>query len=275
MAAVRRRWRTASRSRRQPRSELPPGQQRWPASRRAAAGDARGRRVRNHQSGRSRGLAQLDESVGAQGQADLRAGQDGRVHGRGGHGPFAQAGHHLRHPQGPFAQRREHLRRRRAGNPAGRLRLPAFLRRLVPRRPGRHLRVAQPDPPLQPAHRRLHLRPDPPAERRRALLRVAQGRRNQFRFARVIAQQGAVREPDAVPSHQAAQAAAWQWLDRRSHRTRHRPGLAHRQGPARSHRLAAQGRQDHAAAEHRHVHHRQSSGSAPHRAAHRRAARRK
>ena len=120
------------------------------------------------------------------------------------------------------------------------------------RRSGRHLRVAQPDPPLQPAHRRHHLGPHPPAERWRALLRVAQGRRDQFRFARFVAQQGAVREPDAVPSHQAAQAAAGQWFDRRSHRTRHRPGLAHRQGPARSHRLAAESRQDHAAAEHRH-----------------------
>ena len=48
---------------------------------------------------------------------------------------------------------------------------------------------------------------------------------------------------------------AGQWFDRRSHRTRHRPGLAHRQGPARSHRLAAESRQDHAAAEHRHRHH--------------------
>ena len=49
---------------------------------------------------------------------------------------------------------------------------------------------------------------------------------------------------------------ARQWLDRRSHRTHHRPGLAHRQGPARPHRLAAESRQDDAAAEHRHRHHR-------------------
>ena len=42
----------------------------------------------------------------------------------------------------------------------------------------------QPDPPLQPAHRRLDLRPDPPAEGRRALFRAAQGRRDQLRLAR-------------------------------------------------------------------------------------------
>ena len=50
--------------------------------------------------------------------------------------------------------------------------------------PGRHLRQPEPDPPLQSAHRRFHLRPDPPAEGRRALLRAAQGRRDQLRFAR-------------------------------------------------------------------------------------------
>ena len=68
--------------------------------------------------------------------------------------------------------------------------------------PGRHLRLAQPDPPLQPAHRRHDRRPDPPAEGRRALLRAAEGRRDQLRPAGQLAQQGPVREPDAVPSDQ-------------------------------------------------------------------------
>ncbi len=77
---------------------------------------------------------------------------------------------------------------------------------------------------------------------------------------------------DAVPSDQAPEARARQRLDRGSHGPHHRSDLAHRQGPARSHRLAAEGRQDDAAAEHRHRHHPQSSGSHPHRAAHRRAA---
>ncbi len=93
------------------------------------------------------------------------------------------------------------------------------------------------------------IRPPKDGERYFALLKVGE---INFDSPDSVAQQGAVREPDAVPSHQAAQAAAWQWFDRRSHRTRHRPGLAHRQGPARSHRLAAESRQDHAAAEHRH-----------------------
>ncbi len=54
---------------------------------------------------------------------------------------------------------------------------------------------------------------------------------------------------------------------------RHRSGGAHRQGPARPHRLAAQGRQDHAAAEHRHRDHGEPSRGVSHRAAHRRASR--
>ena len=44
--------------------------------------------------------------------------------------------------------------RRRAGNPAGRVRLPALAGLQLPALPRRHLRVARPDPPLQPAHRR-------------------------------------------------------------------------------------------------------------------------
>ena len=42
----------------------------------------------------------------------------------------------------------------------------------------------EPDPPLQSAHRRFDFRLDPSAEGRRALFRAAQGRRDQFRFAR-------------------------------------------------------------------------------------------
>ena len=99
------------------------------------------------------------------------------------------------------------------------------------------------------------LRPDPPAQGRRALFRAAESRRDQLRLAGQLAQQGAVREPDAVPSDQAAEARARQRLDRRPHRPHHRSGFAHRQGPARPHRLAAESRQDDAAAEHRHRHH--------------------
>ncbi len=131
----------------------------------------------------------------------------------------------------------------------------------------------EPDPALQPAHRRYRLRPDPSPEGRRALFRAAQGRRDQFRLARELAQQGAVREPDAVSPDQAAEARARQRQHRRPDRAHHRPGRADRQGPARTDRLAAEGRQDDAAAEHRDLDHLEPSGGAPDRAAHRRAAR--
>jgi hypothetical protein len=134
-------------------------------------------------------------------------------------GRFAlpQAGHHLRHPQGPRQERRGHLRRRGAGDPAGRLRLPALRRQLLPGRPRRHLRLAEPDPPLQPAHRRHHLRQDPPAQGGRALLRPAQGQRDQLRAAGERQEQGPVREPHpAVPQPTPAAGAG-----QRQHRGHH------------------------------------------------------
>ena len=103
------------------------------------------------------------------------------------------------------------------------------------------------------------IRPPKDGERYFALL---EGRRDQFRFPGELARQGAVREPDAAASHRAPEARARQRLDRGSDRPRHRSGGAHRQGPARPDRLAAESRQDHAAAEHRDRHHRQSSRGA-------------
>ena len=50
--------------------------------------------------------------------------------------------------------------------------------------PGRHLRLALADPPLQPAHRRHRARSGAAAEGGRALLRAAQGRPDQLRGAR-------------------------------------------------------------------------------------------
>ena len=120
----------------------------------------------------------------------------------------------------------------------------------------------EPDPALQPAHRRFDLRTDPPAEGRRTLLRAAQGRRDQLRFAGELARQGAVREPDAAASDRAPEARTGQRIDRGPDGARHRSGGADRQGPARPDRLPAEGRQDDAAAEHRHRHHRQPSRSA-------------
>ena len=54
----------------------------------------------------------------------------------------------------------------------GRLRLPAQPRGQLPRRPRRHLRLAQPGPQIGPAHRRHRRRRDPRAQGRRALFRA-------------------------------------------------------------------------------------------------------
>ena len=96
----------------------------------------------------------------------------------------AQAGAHVRDPQATRGPRgRDHRRRRRRGA-AGRLRLPALGRFELPAGPGRHLRLAEPDPPLRPAHRRHGRRPDPRPQGRRALFRAAQGQHDQFRGSR-------------------------------------------------------------------------------------------
>ena len=100
----------------------------------------------------------------------------------------------------------------------------------------------KPDPPLQSAHRRHRLRLDPAAEGRRALLRVAQGRRNQSRRSREREEQGAVREPDAAVSEEAAEARARQRQHRRFDGANHRHGRTDRQRSARPDRLAAEGR---------------------------------
>jgi hypothetical protein len=53
-----------------------------------------------------------------------------------------------------------------------RLRLPALARGELSRRPRRHLRLAQPGPPLRPAYRRHGRRRDPRTQGRRALFRA-------------------------------------------------------------------------------------------------------
>jgi hypothetical protein len=99
---------------------------------------------------------------------------------------------------------------------------------------------------VRSAHRRHHLRPDPPAQGRRALLRAHQGRRHQLRAARGSPQQDLLRQPDAALSQRAAQAGNRQG---ELLRPRDGPADAHRQGPARPDRRAAAHRQDDAAAE--------------------------
>ena len=118
----------------------------------------------------------------------------------------AQAGDDLRHPAGAGRAQRLDPRRRRAGNPARRLRLPARARLQLSARSRRHLYLAEPDSEVQPAHRRHRFGPDSPAQRGRALLRAAQGRIDQLRGAREGARQDPVRQPDAALSAGADQA---------------------------------------------------------------------
>ena len=131
-------------------------------------------------------------------------------------GAHAQAGRHLRAAEGAVPPSERRRRRRRAGNPARRLRLPAQRRRQLPGRPGRRLHLAQPDPPLQPAHRRRNLRPHPQPEGRRALRRAERARHAQRRAAGSVQGQGAVREPDPAVPAQALHAGARQRLDRKT-----------------------------------------------------------
>ncbi len=170
---------------------------------------------------------------------------------------FAEAGADLLHPPGADGAERLHLRRRRARDPARRLRFPARARLQLPAGSRRHLRLAEPDPPLQPAHRRRRLRTDPPAEGGRALLRAAQGRGDQLRGAGEGARQDPLRQPDAALP---ARAAASRARSRGVHHAHDRSAHADRQGPARPDRGGAAHRQDDDAAEHRPRHHRQSQG---------------
>ena len=143
----------------------------------------------------------------------------------------------------------------------------------LPGRARRHLREPVADPPLQPAHRRLHRGGDPNAQGRRALLRAGQGRQGQRRAARERQEQDPLREPHpASPQHPHAPRARH---PRRGEpdRAHHRHRRPHRQGPARADRLAAQGGQDGHAAAHRPCHHLQPSGGDADRAADRRAPR--
>ena len=183
----------------------------------------------------------------------------------------AQAGADVRDPQAARRQGSRHHRRRRRRGAAGRLRLPALAGSELPRRPGRHLRFAFADPPLRSAHRRHHRGRHPLAERRRALLRAAQGQHDQFRRPREDAPQDQLRQPDAALSG-AAPADGARGSDQEGLLgARHRHRRADRQRPARADRLAAAHRQDRAAAEHRACDHGQSSRVLSDRSADRRA----
>ena len=110
------------------------------------------------------------------GRAD-RGGPQGKPHRLCRH---QEAGPDLQDPQGAGEAQRPDVRRGDAGGAARRLRLPPQPRLPLSLLPGRHLRLAQPDPPLRPEDRGHGLRPDPPAQGKRALLRPAAGRGDQL-----------------------------------------------------------------------------------------------
>src|ERR1022692_2885423 len=95
---------------------------------------------------------------------------------------------------------------RRARMPARWIRLPARAGVQLSAGSRRRVRFAVADPPLRSPHRRHHLRPDPPAQGRRALLRAHQSRRHQFRAARGSPQQNLLRQPHAALSQRTDQA---------------------------------------------------------------------
>ena len=112
-----------------------------------------------------------------------------------------EAGPDLQDPQGAGQAERPDVRRRDAGSPARRLRLPPQPRLQLPALPRRHLRLAQPDPPLRPQDRRHRRRPDPAPQGERALLRPAAGRGDQLRGPRQAQREGRLRRPDpAAPA---------------------------------------------------------------------------
>ena len=97
----------------------------------------------------------------------------------------AQTGADVRDPQGARGQRSRDHRRRRRRSPARRFRLPPLSRRQLPPRPGRHLRLPQPDPPLLAPHRRHRRGRDPELPRKAsAILRCSRSRRSISRTPR-------------------------------------------------------------------------------------------
>ncbi len=138
--------------------------------------------------------------------------------------------------------------------------------------PRRHLRLAEPDPALRPAHRRPRRRRGPRAEGGRALFRPAQGQHDQLRPARAGAPPGPLRQPHALLPDREADPRGRGGAHQGRQLPGDRSGGAARQGPARADRRPAAHRQDDADAEHRPQHRRQPPRGVPDRAADRRAA---
>ena len=182
-----------------------------------------------------------------------------------------EAGADLPHPQRASEAQRPDVRRGDARNPARRLRLPPQPRLPLPVLPGRHLRVAQPDPPLRPPQRQHRRRHDPPAEGKRTLLRAPARRSDQRRRPEPALAKNLLRRSEARPSGQPDRAGD---EPRRNRNARGRHDRPDRLRPARSDCQPAARRQDDPAAKDGQERPHELSGRVRHHAADRRAARR-
>ena len=172
-------------------------------------------------------------------------------HGRGGEHPRNQRPQEARadlpHPQGAREAQGPDVRRGHARNPARRLRLPPQPRLPLPLLPGRHLRLAEPDPPLRPAQRQHGGRHDPPAQGKRTLLRPAARRRRSTATIRTCwpRKSSSTTSRRVHPDKRIVMETTADEIDD----ARRRHDRADRLRPARADRQPAAGRQDDPAAE--------------------------
>ena len=183
------------------------------------------RPLRADQAGRRHAHRRAAEDV--DGRVD-RGGPQGEPHRLCRH---QEAGLDLQDPQGAGQAQRPDVRRGDAGSAARRFRLPPQPRLPLPLLPRRHLRLAQPDPPLRPEDGHDRFRADPPAQGERALLRPAAGRGDQLPGPEPADQQGRLRRTDAAASRRADPHGG---RARRSQHAGRRPDRAHRLRPARA-----------------------------------------
>ena len=188
-----------------------------------------------------------DQAIGRHPHRRVAADVDGRADRGGPQGKphrlrrHQEAGPGVPDSQGAGEAQRADVRRGDAGGAARRVRLPPQPRLPLPFLPGRHLRLAQPDSPLRAEDGGHGLRPDPPAQGKRALLRPAAGRGDQLPGPQPADQQGLLRRPHAAAPRRADPHGDHA---RRSRDARGRPDRAHRLRAAGADRQPAAGRQD-------------------------------
>ena len=115
------------------------------------------------------------EAVRTPGIVRARYPENGRQLRPAGHGGASEARIDFRDSQGQCAPERKHVRPGHPGNPAGRLRVPAFALLQLPAVPGGYLCLALADPAVRPPHRRPGGRRNPGSEGQGTFLCPAQG----------------------------------------------------------------------------------------------------